>query len=129
MTERTRVHTDRAPAAIGPYSQAIRAGGVLYCSGQVALDPRSGEFRAGTAAEEARRCLENLKAVVEAGGSSLARVVRCTVYLVDMADFAAVNAVYGEFFTGDAPPARATVAVAMLPKGAKVEIDCIALAG
>jgi 2-iminobutanoate/2-iminopropanoate deaminase len=127
MTDRTPIHTDGAPKAIGPYSQAIRAGGVLYCSGQVALDPETGEFHAGTAAEEARHCLDNLKAVLEAGGSSLGQVVRCTVFLVDMADFASVNEVYAEYFTGDAPPSRACVAVAQLPKGARVEIDAIAL--
>jgi 2-iminobutanoate/2-iminopropanoate deaminase len=126
---RRKIHTDGAPKAIGPYSQAIRSGNLLFCSGQVALDPETGEFHAGTAAEEARHVLDNLRAVVEAGGSTLAQVVRCTVFLVDMADFASVNQVYGEYFTGDAPPARATVAVAQLPKGARVEIDAIAVCG
>lgn len=129
MTERTKIHTDGAPAAIGPYSQAIRAGDTLYCSGQVALDPATGEFHSGTAAEEARHCLNNLAAVLAAGGSSFDRVVRCTVFLVDMADFAAVNEVYGEYFGGAEPPSRACVAVAQLPKGARVEIDAIALCG
>ncbi len=126
MSERTRVHSDSAPAAIGPYSQAIRDGNLLYCSGQVALDPQSGEFHAGTAAEEAEHCLRNLTAVLEAGGASTSTVLRCTVYLVDMADFAAVNEVYARTFGGDTPPARACVAVASLPKGARVEIDAIA---
>lgn len=123
---RTRVHTDGAPAAIGPYSQAIRSGELLFCSGQVALDAQTGEFHSGTAAEEAVRCLDNLGAVLEAGGSSFAQVLRCTVFLVDMADFAAVNEVYARYFEGDTPPSRACVAVAQLPKGARVEIDCIA---
>jgi len=123
---RTRVHTDGAPAAIGPYSQAIKSDGLLFCSGQVALDAVTGEFHAGTAAEEAVRCLDNLGAVLEAGGSSFERVLRCTVFLVDMADFAAVNEVYARYFEGDTPPSRACVAVAQLPKGARVEIDCIA---
>lgn len=123
---RTRVHTDDAPAAIGPYSQAIQSGGMLFCSGQVALDAKTGEFHAGTAAEEAVRCLDNLGAVLEAGGSSFDQVLRCTVFLVDMADFVAVNEVYARYFGGDTPPSRACVAVAQLPKGARVEIDCIA---
>ena len=126
MTQRTPIQTSQAPAAIGPYSQAIRDGGLLFCSGQVALDPETGAFHAGTAAEEAEHVLRNLKAVVEAGGSSMERVVRCTVYLVDMGDFAAVNEVYGRYFGGDEPPSRACVAVAALPKGARVEIDAIA---
>jgi 2-iminobutanoate/2-iminopropanoate deaminase len=123
---RTRVHTDEAPAAIGPYSQAIRCGDHLFCSGQVALDARTGEFHAGTAAEEAERCLANLGAVLAAGGSSFDQVLRCTVFLIDMADFAAVNEVYTRYFASDTPPSRACVAVAQLPKGARVEIDCIA---
>lgn len=123
---RTRVHTDAAPAAIGPYSQAVKSDGLLFCSGQVALDASSGEFHSGSAAEEAVRCLDNLGAVLAAGGSSFERVLRCTVFLVDMADFAAVNEVYARYFDGDEPPSRACVAVAQLPKGARVEIDCIA---
>jgi 2-iminobutanoate/2-iminopropanoate deaminase len=127
MTQRKKIHTDGAPAAIGPYSQAIQSGGLLFCSGQVALDPQTGEFHAGTAAEEAEHCLKNLSAVLEAGGASLDSVVRCTVFLIDMADFQAVNEVYGRYFNSDAPPSRACVAVAQLPKGARVEIDAIAL--
>lgn len=127
MSARTPVSTPHAPAAIGPYSQAIRAGGLLFCSGQIALDPQSGQFQNGTVAEQALRVMENLKAVLAAGGSGFDRVVRCTVFLVDMNDFATVNEVYGRFFTGLVPPSRSTVAVAQLPRGARVEIDCIAL--
>ena len=122
------LHTASAPAAIGPYSQAIRAGGTIYCSGQVALDPATGQLVAGDVSAQAERVLANLKAVLAAAGSDLSRAVKCTVYLRTMADFAAVNAVYARAFPGDAPPARATVAVAELPKGALVEIDCTALA-
>lgn len=128
MSQREKIHTDDAPAAIGPYSQAIKSGNMLFCSGQVALDPKTGEFHAGTAAEEAEHCMRNLKAVLEAGGASLESVLRCTVFLVDMADFQAVNEVYGRYFNSDTPPSRACVAVAQLPKGARVEIDAIALA-
>lgn len=119
------IHTDRAPAAIGPYSQAVRLGELLFCSGQVALDPRSGELVGSTAPEQAEQALTNLAAVLKAGGSSMAGVLRTTIFLADMADFAAVNAVYEKHF-GDARPSRATVAVRELPKGALVEIDCIA---
>ena len=119
------IHTDRAPAAIGPYSQAIRLGDLLFCSGQVALDPSTGELVGTTAPEQAEQALTNLAAVLEAGGSSMAGVVRTTIFLADMADFAAVNAVYEKHF-GDSRPSRATVAVRELPKGARVEIDCIA---
>lgn len=113
-----------APAAIGPYSHAVRSGGLLFCSGQVALDPESGELTGDGAAEQARRCLENLTAVCSAAGASLADAVRVTVYLLDMADFADVNETYGTYFEAD-PPARVTVAVAGLPKGARVEIDAV----
>jgi len=126
--KRIRIHSDDAPAAIGPYSQAIRAGDLLFCSGQIALDPKTGELVGATAAEQAERVLANLGAVLEAGGSSFKKVLRCTVFLVDMNDFAAVNEVYARAFEGEKPPARATVAVAQLPKGARVEIDAIALA-
>lgn len=128
MSARTPVSTPHAPAAIGPYSQAIRAGGLLFCSGQIALDPQSGQFQNGTVAEQTLRVMENLKSVLAAGGSGFDRVVRCTVFLVDMNDFATVNEVYGRYFTGLVPPSRSTVAVAQLPRGARVEIDCIALA-
>jgi 2-iminobutanoate/2-iminopropanoate deaminase len=119
------VHTSAAPAAIGPYSQAVRLGDVVYCSGQVALDPQSGQLVGKTVAEQAERVMQNLGAVLTAAGSGFDRVVRSTIFLVSMADFAAVNEVYGKRFPGH-KPARATVAVKELPKGALVEIDCIA---
>jgi 2-iminobutanoate/2-iminopropanoate deaminase len=128
MTQRKRVTTPAAPAAIGPYSQAIVAGGLVHCSGQIALDPTTGQLVPGDVAAQAERVLQNLAAVLSASGSSLDRVLKCTVYLTSMADFSAVNAVYARHFPGEAPPARATVAVAELPKGALVEIDCTALA-
>ena len=120
------IHTDAAPKAIGPYSQAIVAGNLVFCSGQVALDPKTGQLVGASAAEQARRVLENLRAVLAAAGSGLDRVVRTTIFLVDMQDFAAVNEAYAGFFPGT-KPARATVAVKALPKDARVEIDCIAL--
>jgi 2-iminobutanoate/2-iminopropanoate deaminase len=119
------IHTSAAPAAIGPYSQAVRLGDVVYCSGQVALDPQSGQLVGKTVAEQAERVMQNLGAVLTAAGSGFDRVVRSTIFLVSMADFAAVNEVYGKRFPGH-KPARATVAVKELPKGALVEIDCIA---
>jgi 2-iminobutanoate/2-iminopropanoate deaminase len=121
------VRTDAAPAPVGPYNQAVKAGGVLYCSGQIALDPQSGAMvGAGDVEAETRQVLANLSAVLAAGGASAAQVVRTTVYLVDLADFARVNALYAELFNGDVAPARACVQVAALPKGARVEIDAIA---
>jgi len=123
--DRRVVHTEQAPAAIGPYSQAVAAGGVLFCSGQIPIDPSTGELVSGDIADETRQVMRNLTAVIEAAGSSLDHVVRCTIYLTDLGDFARVNEVYGSFF-GDAPPARACVEVAALPKGARVEIDAIA---
>jgi 2-iminobutanoate/2-iminopropanoate deaminase len=123
---REPVHTPRAPAAIGPYSQAIRAGGWVWASGQIGTDPATGALVAGGVEAETRRALVNLAAVLEAAGSALERAVRCTVYLTDLGDFAAVNAVYAQFFAG-APPARVCVQVAALPKGARVEIDAIGL--
>jgi 2-iminobutanoate/2-iminopropanoate deaminase len=125
MALRTPISTDQAPAAIGPYSQAIRTGSLLFCSGQVALDPSTGELVKEDVEGQASRCLENLAAVCEASGASLSQAVRCTVYLTDMGDFARVNEVYAGFFGDDEPPARVTVAVAGLPKGADVEIDAI----
>lgn len=127
MTDRIPVHTSNAPAAIGPYSQAVRAGGLVHCSGQVSLDPETGDLVGATAAEQAVQALENLGAVLDAAGSGFDRVLKCTVYLKDMADFAAVNEVYARTFNGEAPPARACVQVAGLPKGALFEIDCVAL--
>jgi len=125
MPDRQSVSTDSAPAAIGPYSQGMRAGGLLFCSGQIPLDPSVGELVKEDVEGQARRCLENLAAVCEAAGASLTNAVRCTVYLTDMDDFARVNEVYAEFFDGEDPPARVAVAVAGLPKGADVEIDAI----
>lgn len=125
MLDRSAVSTDSAPAAIGPYSQAIRTGNLLFCSGQIPLDPASGEIVKEDVAGQARRCLQNLGAVVEAAGASLANAVRCTVYLTDMDDFVRVNQAYEQFFDGEEPPARVAVAVAALPKGADVEIDAI----
>jgi 2-iminobutanoate/2-iminopropanoate deaminase len=125
MPARQSVSTDSAPAAIGPYSQAIRVGDLLFCSGQIPLEPTTGELVKDEIEGQTRRCLLNLAAVAEAGGGSLADAVRCTVYLTDMSDFARVNEVYGVFFGGDDPPARVAVAVAALPKGADVEIDAI----
>ncbi len=121
---RTTVTTSSAPAAIGPYSQAIRLDYLMFCSGQIPLDPATGEIVGDSAGEQARRCLENLEAVCEAAGATLARAVRLTIYLTDMASFADVNEVYAGFF-GEEPPARVTVGVAALPKGAMVEIDAI----
>ncbi len=113
-----------APAAVGPYVHAIRTGGLLFCSGQIPLDPRTGDLVGATAAEQAGRCLENLGAVCQAAGARLGDAVRVTIYLTDMASFAAVNEVYGSFFESD-PPARVTVGVAALPRGAQVEVDAI----
>ena len=119
------VESSEAPKAIGPYSQGIKAGGFVFVSGQVALDPATGTLVAGDVAAQTERVLKNLQAIVEAAGSDLARVVKATVYLRSMADFAAMNEVYAKYFKGE-PPARATVAVAGLPKDALVEIDVIA---
>jgi len=128
MSERRIVQTDAAPVAIGAYSQAVVAAGLVHCSGQIALDPGTGELVGGDVAAQARRCLENLGAVLEAAGSSFAAVLKCNIYLADMDDFEAVNGVYARYFTGDSPPARACVAVRTLPKRVAVEIDCVALA-
>jgi len=125
MPDRRPVSTDHAPAAIGPYSQAVRTGDLLFCSGQIPLDPSTGEIVKEDVEGQARRCLENLAAVCEAAGGSLADAVRCTVYLTDIGDFARVNEVYGSFFEGDDPPARVAIGVAALPKGADVEIDAV----
>ena len=121
---REAVSAPAAPAAIGPYSHAVRAGELLFCSGQIPLDPASGELVGATAGEQARRCLENLSAVCEAAGASLARAVRVTVYMTDLAAFAEVNEVYGGFFS-EQPPARVAVGVAQLPRGAMVEVDAV----
>ena len=119
------VESNEAPKAIGPYSQAIKAGGFVFVSGQVALDPATGAMVGGDVAAQTERVLQNLQAIVEAAGSDLERVVKATVYLRSMADFAAMNEVYARYFKNE-PPARATVAVAGLPKDALVEIDVIA---
>jgi len=122
---RSVVSTTKAPRAIGAYSQAIRSDGLIFCSGQVALDSATGELVGESVADQTRRCMENLSAVLEAAGASLESVVKVNAYLTDMNDFAEFNEVYGEFFS-DEPPARAAIGVAGLPKGARVEIECIA---
>jgi 2-iminobutanoate/2-iminopropanoate deaminase len=119
--------SDKAPKAVGAYAQAVRANGFVFLSGQIPLDPSTGELIQGDVATQARRVMENLKAVLEGAGTSLTNVVKATIYLTDMNDFAAVNQTYAEYFP-DAKPARATIAVAGLPRGSKVEIDMIALA-
>ncbi len=120
------VHSDNAPKAIGPYSQAILANPLLFCSGQIPLDPKTGELVPGDVRAQTRQVMENLGAVLTAGGASYASVVKTTIYLADLKDFAAVNEVYGSYFK-EAAPARATVQVAGLPRGALVEIDAVAL--
>ena len=123
------VITASAPAPVGPYNQAVKAGGLLYCSGQIALDPATGLMvGAGDVEAETRQVLSNLQAVLEAGGSSPGQVLRTTVFLADLGDFARVNAIYAEVFSDGVSPARACFEVAALPKGARVEIDCIAIA-
>jgi 2-iminobutanoate/2-iminopropanoate deaminase len=121
------IATEGAPKAVGAYAQAVRAQGFVFLSGQIPLDPQTGELITGDVAAQTRRVLDNLRAVLEASGSGLDRVVKSTIYLVDMSDFAVVNQTYAEYFPA-AKPARATVAVAGLPRGARVEIDMIALA-
>jgi 2-iminobutanoate/2-iminopropanoate deaminase len=122
---KTTVSTPHAPAAIGPYSQAVVSNGFAFLSGQIPISPSTGQLIEGGIAAQTTRVLENLKAVLEACGSSLAKVVKTTVYLKDMGDFAAMNEVYAQFFTEN-PPARATVEAARLPKDVRVEIDCVA---
>ena len=124
---RESVQTDNAPKAIGPYQQAIKANGFIYTAGQIPIDPKTGNLVEGDISAQTRQVLENLKAVLEAGGSSFDRVVKATVFLKNMADFAAMNDVYAQYL-GSAKPARSTVAVAELPRGALVEIDLVALA-
>lgn len=123
---REHIYTPQAPEPIGPYSQAILAEGVLFCSGQIPIDPQSGELVAGDVGAQTERVLQNLRAVLDAAGKRLDDVVKTTIYLVEMNDFAAVNAVYETHF-GTTKPARSTVAVAALPKNARIEIDCVAL--
>ncbi len=121
------IRSQAAPAPIGPYSQAVRAGKELFCSGQIALDPATGELSGANAAEQAEQALRNLRAVLQAAGMDFANVVKTTIYLVTMDDFASVNTVYAQHF-GESKPARTTVAVSGLPKGGLVEIDAIARA-
>lgn len=121
------MQTDNAPKAIGPYQQAIKANGFIYTAGQIPIDPKTGNFVEGDISAQTRQVLENLKAVLEAGGSALDRVVKATVFLKNMADFAPMNEVYAQYL-GSAKPARSTVAVAELPRGALIEIDLVALA-
>ncbi len=123
--ERQAVHSDKAPKAIGPYSQAIRVGNFVFCSGQTPIDPATGKLVEGGIEEQTRRVLQNLSVVLEAAGTSLSRVVKTTVFLMDMNDFQRMNAVYAEFFPST-PPARSTVQVARLPRDASVEIEVIA---
>lgn len=127
MTTRRIVSTPGAPAAIGPYSQAVVGGGLVHCSGQIPIDPATGRLIEGDVTAQTERVLANLKAVLEAAGSSFARVLKCQVFLKDLGDFEAVNAVYARAFEGLEPPARACVEVARLPKDVDVEIDCVAL--
>lgn len=120
------IHTADAPDAVGPYSQAVRTAGMVFTAGQIALVPGTGKLVEGDVAAQTEQVCRNLKAVLAAAGSDIAHVVKSTVFLLDMADFAAMNAVYGRHF-GDSPPARSTVAVAGLPMGARVEIEVVAL--
>ena len=123
---RHRIQTENAPAAIGPYSQAIKARGFVFVSGQIPIDPETGEFVSNDVAEQTEQVLKNLAAVLDAGGAGLGNVVKTTVFLADMSDFAAMNEVYGRYFSEN-KPARATVQAARLPRDARVEIECIAV--
>ena len=125
-THRESIKTPKAPAAIGPYSQAVMVGNTLYCSGQIALDPETGRMIEGDIEDEATRVLENLGAVLKAAGLAYRDVVRCTVYLASMDDYAPVNEVYARYFS-EVPPAREALQVAALPRGARVEISCVAV--
>lgn len=122
------IKSDKAPQALGPYSQAIKipCGKMVYCSGQIALDPKSGQIIGNTAAEQCKQVMENVKAVLAAAGSNLGQVVKTTIFLTDMEEFAAVNEVYGSYFPSD-PPARSTVQVSRLPKDVRIEIEVIAV--
>lgn len=119
------INTTDAPAAIGPYSQAIVHGGLVYCSGQIPIDPKTGEFAGQTVDVQAEQVMKNIAAVLKAAGSDFNKVIKCTIFLADMGDFAVVNGIYGKYFESE-PPARETVAVKTLPKNALVEISCIA---
>ena len=124
---KVRIQTDQAPQAIGPYSQAVKANGLVFVSGQIPIDPRTGQFVAGGIAEQTEQVLKNLAELLQAAGSGLDQVLKTTVFLADMEEFAAMNEIYGRFFTEE-PPARATVQAARLPRDARVEIEAIALA-
>ena len=128
MDRKVVIHTDAAPAAIGPYSQAVKTGNLVFCSGQIALVPGTTELVQQDVAAETRQVMKNLAAVLEAAGASLEGVLKTTIFLTDLGDFAVVNEVYGSFF-GATPPARATIQVAALPLGSRVEIEAVALAG
>jgi 2-iminobutanoate/2-iminopropanoate deaminase len=125
---REAVNAPKAPEAVGPYVHAVRAGGLLFCSGQIPLDPRTGEITGSSAADQAGRCLENLAAVCDAAGVTLGDAVKVTIYLTDMSAFTAVNEVYASFFESS-PPARVAVGVSALPKGAQVEMDAVVALG
>jgi 2-iminobutanoate/2-iminopropanoate deaminase len=127
-SQRQVIATEHSPKAIGPYSQAIRYGGLVHSAGQIALDPATGQLVEGGIEAQTRQVMQNLKAILEAAGASLDSVLKTTVFMADLNDFAKMNAVYGEYFT-QAPPARSTVQVAGLPRGALVEIECVAAAG
>jgi reactive intermediate/imine deaminase len=121
-----RIFTPSAPAPIGPYNQAVQSDGLIFCSGQIAIDPATGKLAAGDVSAQTLQVMRNIQAVLAAAGATFADVVKTTIFLVDMGDFAVVNAVYGERFADGVVPARSTVAVAMLPLGARVEIEAIA---
>jgi 2-iminobutanoate/2-iminopropanoate deaminase len=127
-SKRETVNAEGAPAAVGPYSHAVRYGDLLFCSGQIPLHPLTGEIVGDNPGEQAQRCLENLACVCDMAGTALARALRMTVYMTDVAAFAEVNEVYGSFF-GEDPPARVAIGVAALPRGAQVEIDAIVAVG
>ena len=129
MQKRTVIATSKAPAAVGPYSQAIKTPGLVFTAGQLGLDPASGEFAGADVAAQTRQAMRNLRAVLAEAGSGLAQIVKTTIFVVDLADFKTVNEVYGSFFggEGEAPPARSTVQVAALPLGGLVEIEAVAI--
>ncbi|MFT5970179.1 MAG: 2-iminobutanoate/2-iminopropanoate deaminase [Flavobacteriales bacterium] len=122
------IETNNAPAPIGPYSQAVKANNVLYTSGQIAIDPKTSTLKLGTISEETTLVMENLKAVVEAAGMNMSQVVKCSIFISNMNDFAAINAIYGQYFDSSTAPARETVQVACLPKNVNVEISAIVVA-
>jgi 2-iminobutanoate/2-iminopropanoate deaminase len=126
MAAKEIVSTEKAPGAIGPYSQAVKAGGMMFCSGQIPIDPATGEFVSNDVAEQTEQVLKNLGEVLAAGGAGFGDVVKTTIFLADMGDFATVNEIYGRYFSEN-KPARATVQAARLPRDARVEIDCIAV--